>query len=293
MTDLSLIILNYNTAAYLKTCLNSIKPYLGKNRHYQIEIIVVDNHSSDQSVSLVKKRFPWVKLIANQKNLGFAAGNNVGLKKARGRYVMLLNSDTKILNNIFPILIRFMDQTPQAGAVTPALTLTNGKLDPASHRGFPTPWAALTYFIKLEALFPKSKLFARYHQGWHDRSQIHQVDAISGAAFFFRRQLLKEVGYFDDRFFFYAEDLDYCYRLKQQSYQIYFHPQAHVLHYKKRSGRAKKIADNLDREIRNQSRQYFYQTMKLFYDKHYQQQYPAFLRHLILAGIWIVSKLKN
>ena len=292
--DLSIVILSFNTKDLLKNLLLSIKESRLKN--FIIEIIVVDNGSSDGTKEMLKEKFKWVKLIVSPKNLGYAAGNNLGIKQALGRYLLLLNSDTKILPETFLRMIKFMDENPQAAAATCKIELPSGKLDKACHRGFPTPWAALTYFSGLETLFPQSKLFSQYHQGWKGLRKIHQIDSPSGAFFMVKKEVVKDIGLLDEKFFMYAEDLDWAYRMKKKGYRIFYYPHTKIIHYKKQSGRKRgggKKVTRKEKIIREKSKKYFFGTMRLFYDKHYKNKYPWILRQLVLLGIRIVSKFKD
>ncbi len=282
---LSIIIVNYNTKDYLHEALQSIKASRNK---FQKEIIVVDNASSDRSSDMIKQDFPWVKLINIPRNTGFSAANNLGLKHARGEYVLFLNSDTQVSPDTLSAMIEFMDQHPRVGVSTCRLESPSGQIDPASHRGFPTPWAAFTYFIGLEKLFPKSHLFGQYHQGWKNLSSIHEIDSPAGAFFLTRKKILDQVGSFDDRFFIYAEDLDLSLRIKKIGWQIMYVPTTKTIHHKKKSGRAA-----ADPDLRQRTRQHFFATMKLFYDKHYQHKYPFIVRWLVLLGIRVIRSIRN
>lgn len=152
--DLSIIILNYNTKDLLRECLKSVQK--SKTNGFSFETIVIDNASTDGSPAMVKKEFSWVKLIASKKNLGFAGGNNLGLKAARERYILFLNSDTKIVPDALIKMIKFMDKDLKIGASTPKTMLFSGGIDPDCHRGFPTPWASICYFLGLERVFLKA-----------------------------------------------------------------------------------------------------------------------------------------
>lgn len=291
--DLSIIILSYNTKDLLKRLLLSILN--SKKDGFKIETIIVDNASKDGSVPMVKNNFPDFKLIINKRNLGFSKGNNKGIKIAKGKYLLFLNSDTLLSKDTLVKMIKFMDENEQYAAATCRIELSDGNLDPACHRGFPTPWAAFTYFSGLEKLFPKSKIFSQYHQGWKNLNKLHQVDVISGAFFMIRKKVLDKVGLFDEKFFIYGEDIDLCYRIKQLGYKICFYPGTKIIHYKKQSGRARdkgKIITQKDLKIKEKTRKYFYDTMKLFYDKHYRDKYPFLVRYIVLWGIWLMSKLK-
>ena len=281
---LSIIIVSYNTKDYLEDTLQSIKQ---STDHLEKEIIVVDNASTDGSLEMLNK-FNWVKLINNNHNLGYAAANNSGLKQARGEYILFLNSDTKIFPHTLSTMIDFMDQHPDVGISTCRVELPSGQIDPASHRGFPTPWNALTYFLGLEKLLPKTKFFSGYHQSWKDMTQVHDIDSPAGAFFLTRKSILDQIGGFDNQFFMYAEDLDLALRIKQAGWKIMYVPLTKIIHHKKQSGRAS--SHSLTR-LRTQ--QHFFTTMKLFYNKHYQRQYSPLVRWLVLTGIRLIRLISN
>ncbi len=287
--DLSIVILSFNTRQLLRAALASV--FKSRLDHNQLEVIVCDNGSTDGSVTMVKKDFPQVVVIANGRNLGFAAGNNTGIRRARGRYILLLNSDTEVSSTAIAQMLKFMDQNPLVGAATCKLVLANGAMDPACHRGFPTPWVALTYFLGLEGLFPRSQWFGGYHQGYKDLSQIHEVDIISGAFFLVRREVVKQVGLLDEDYFFYGEDMDWAFRIRRAGWKIMFNPHIRVLHHKKQSGRA-----HADRVRRRQTQIYFYRYNKLFYQKNYAQSYPSWMMKLLYLvldlRVFMLEKLR-
>lgn len=265
--DLSVIILNYNTVDLTRICLQTV--FANKLATYKMEVIVCDNASSDGSLEMVKKEFPQVILIDNKKNLGFAAGNNPGIKKAKGRYVLLLNSDTEVPPKTFSSMIRFMDEHPHAGASTCKLLLTDGSMDPACHRGFPTPWVAFTYLSKLETLFPQTRTFGEYHQLYKNVATVHEVDCISGAFFMVRKEVITEVGVMDEDYFMYGEDIDWAYRIRKAGWTIMYNPFVTILHKKKQSGRA-----NILKKRRVTTEIYFHKYNWLFYKKHFAKKYP-------------------
>jgi GT2 family glycosyltransferase len=230
-------------------------------------MIVVDNGSTDGSGGMFKT-FKGITLILNKKNVGFAKANNKGIKIAKGKYILLLNSDTEVRQDSIQTMLRFMDGHPKAGAATCRLDLVSGEMDPACHRGFPTPWAAFTYMTGLEKLFPATRVFGRYHMGYKDMTVPHQVDCISGAFFLARRETISEVGLLDEDFFMYAEDIDWAYRFKQKGWEVWFNPQASVLHKKKKSGRSNELRSRaVTTEI------YFHTYNWLFFKKHYAKKY--------------------
>jgi hypothetical protein len=283
MKKLTLIILNYNSKFWLKKCLQSLQEHYLNQTATPINTVVVDNHSQDDSVEMIKHDFPWVKLIEQPSNGGFAQGNNAALKEVDTEYVMLLNSDIEFTTRTnLDLLISFMDSNPQAGIVTPQVTLPDGGLDWASHRGEPTLSTAIFYYFGLEKRFPNSKFFSQYHQTYLDLTSTHQIDACSGAAMLIRTKYMNQVGLLDERFFMYAEDLDWCKRFREAGYEIWFIPEVQLIHHKYKSGiKTQSPLTAL------QARNHFYNTMLLYYDKHYLSQYPRFVRTLLRMFVFI------
>ncbi len=294
MIDISIIILNYNTKKLLQNLLTSI--FASDLNGLKIEVIVVDNASEDNSSRMVKDKYPQVKVIVNKENLGFSKGNNVGVKKAKGKYLLFLNSDTRLESDTLKKMFKFLENKKEASAATCYLSLANGKIDPACHRGFPTPWAALTYFSGLEKLFPKSKAFSQYHQTWRGLNKVYPIPVISGAFFMIKKDVFNSIGGFDEDYFMYGEDIDLCYRLNEKGHKIYFYPHTKAIHLKRQSGRQKKLSKiNIQKEliIKKKTSNYFFDTMKLFYNKHYLKKYPKWLRRPILLGIFLMSRVKK
>lgn len=275
--DLTLIILNYNTPELVAACLTSIKAFHLPKTQFKTSVVVVDNGSSDDSVKMLRKMFSWAEYIETGKNVGFAAGNNVALKQSKTQYNMLLNSDTELTKESnLDLLVTYMEAHPEVAVVTPKVILDSGALDMASHRGEPTPWAALTYFSKLAQLFPRLPLLAQYHQTYKDFTHIHFIDACSGAAMLVRKAAMDKVGLLDEAFFMYAEDLDWCFRFRQAGYQIVYNPESVIIHHKYQSG----LSHN-NSQVVKKTNAHFYDTMLQYYDKHYREQYPFFVRNLI------------
>lgn len=283
--DLSIIVVNFNTPDWTRKCLQSIQKFGVEKSGLKLQVFVVDNGSSDDSVKQIRQHFPQFELLLSPKNVGFSAGNNLALRKARSRYVMLLNSDAELTAKTkLDRLIEYMDEHEDVAVLTPRVSLDNGQIDPGCHRGEPTPWAALTYFSKLEKVFPRSKIFGQYHQGWSDLSTIHQVDACSGAAMIVRSVAIEKVGLLDEDFFMYAEDLDWCRRFREAGYSVVFHPGGEVIHHKYKSGLGQKAA------VSQKVRGYFYETMLQYFDKHFRQQYPGWIRQLL---VWFLNYKKG
>ena len=284
--DLTIIILNYNTKDLLCECLQSVSQ--AEKGHFTFETIVVDNASTDGSGQMVKKEFSWVGLIESQKNLGFAGGNNLGLKRAKGHYVLFLNSDTLVRPGAFKKMIEFMDQHPQIGASTPKAMLFSGRMDPDCHRGFPTPWASITYFLGLEKFFPKSKLFGRYHKFYLDLNKAHEIDAGFGTFMFVRKEVFDRVGKWDESYFFYGEDLDLFYRIKKAGWRVMFYPEPLLTHHKGASSGLREESREISkasREIRLKTAKASIKAMEIFYRKFYKDKYPPWVTGIVLFGI--------
>jgi len=302
-----IIIVNYNAGKFLKGCLDSIWQAYQKDKKtkasYQLKkIIIVDNNSTDASKDYLKKlTFPenLTKVIFSHKNLGFSAGNNLGVKEAlkdQPDYILFLNPDTIVFANVFKTMIQFMENNPNVGISTCRLELTNGQPDQASHRGFPTPWRAFCHFSNLERLFPKSKLFSGYGLGYlKDNPDPHEIDACSGAFLLIRRPLGEKLSWFDQDYFMYGEDIDLCYRAKQLGQKVFFLPQVKITHFWGVSSgikpESKKITTaNLTTKIK--SAKASTEAMAIFYRKHYLNLYPKIVTNLVLAGIKVLTWLR-
>lgn len=286
LVDLSIVIVSFNTKDILQDCLISV--FSNKPKNLTIEVIVVDNASADGSLEMIRKDFPKVLLIENKENLGFSKANNIGVRRSKGRYVLFLNSDTIVFKGTIETMIEFMNSYLNAGAATCKVVLPNEKLDDASHRGFPTPWNALCHFSGLSKLFPASRTFSGYSLGYMDQSLIHEIDACAGAFMMVRREAGDQIGWWDEDFFWYGDDLDFCYRLKQKDWKIYFVPTASILHYKGVSGGIKDISKNLtkaDAKTKALATYARFEAMKIFYQKHYKHKYPEVVTWLVMKGI--------
>ncbi len=285
MTDLSIVIVSYNTKDLLKECIESIYK---NSKDLFFEIIVVDNNSSDGSSEMVSKNFKDVILIENTKNLGFSTANNIGVKKTSGKFVLFLNSDTLVYENTLKYMIDFMDEHKDAGAATCKLLMPNGKIDDASHRGFPTPWNAFSHFSGLSKMFAKSKLFGGYNLTNLDFDKTHEIDALAGAFMLVRRIAGEKIGWWNEDYFFYGEDLDFCFMLKQNNWKIYYVPEVSILHYKGVSGGIKKVSKEItkaNKETRKKAQLERFKAMRIFYKKHYENVYPWFITRLVYFGI--------
>ncbi|GAP72006.1 hypothetical protein SAMD00024442_21_57 [Candidatus Symbiothrix dinenymphae] len=246
---LSVIIVNYNVKAFLEQCLHSV---LASSMMADTECIVIDNASTDGSQACLPSLFPQVKFIFNKDNLGFAKANNIGIRQAKGDYVLLLNPDTVVGEDTLANVCRFMDEHPNAGGVGVAMYNENGAYLPESKRGFPTLWVSLCKLLG----------FTRhYYLTYLDREQVHEVDVLAGAFMMMRTEAIQATGGFDETFFMYWEDTDLSWRIKQAGYKNYYLPEK-ILHYKGES--AKQNRYNYVRV--------FYDGMWIFYKKHNPKQ---------------------
>lgn len=271
---LSVIIVNYNVKYYLEQCLESVRR---ASQGLQVEVLVVDNHSTDGSVAYLRERFPEVVFVENEENVGFSRANNQAIRQSRGEYVLLLNPDTLVGEDTLKCLVRFMDMHPEAGGVGAYMLGADGTFAPESRRGLPTPFVAFCKMSGLSALFPKSHLFGRYYMRYLDENETNEIEVMSGACMMLRREALDKVGLLDEDFFMYGEDIDLSYRILQGGYKNYFLP-VRMLHYKGES------------TVKNSYRYTytFYRAMRLFFRKHYSH-YSFMISLPINAAIWIRS----
>ena len=288
-------------------CLKALTDNL-KQSKINTEIIVVDNHSTDNSLQQISNyqllitnyKNVSLKIVRNQSNLGYSKANNIGLKQAKGKYILFLNSDVIIPslslradpdvsrerrgNLILPLslrakrsnlvnsfldftqLINYLDSNPDIGVLTVRVEFSNGDLDPACHRGFPTLWRSFCYYTKLESVFRSTPMLNRIFGGYHlvnqDLKSIHEVDSPSGAFYLTRKKIVDQIGGFDEQFFMYGEDLDLSYRIKKSGFKIIFYPDQKVIHHKYQSG-----LNHASDKTRLQTKKHFHDAMKIFYDK--------------------------
>lgn len=226
MPDLSILVVNWNVRDLLRRCLQSI---LANLPACQLEIIVVDNGSTDGSVEMVRTDFPQVHLIANPDNRGFPVANNQGLAVARGRYVLLLNPDTEVVGNALETMVAFADAHPDVGVVGPMLLNPDGTVQ-SSRRRFPTLLTAVFESTWLQPYAPR-RLLARYYVLDRPDDEVQDVDWVTGAALMARREAIEQVGPLDEGFFMYSEELDWCRRFREAGWRVVYLPTARVIHY--------------------------------------------------------------
>lgn len=278
MLDLAIVIVNYNVAALLRRCLQSVFASEGDLR---FRVCVVDNASPDDSVQMVRAEFPQVLLIANRTNVGYPAANNQGLRALRveedggPRYALLLNPDTELPPDALATFVAYLDNNPEVGVAGPRLVLPDGSLDLACRRGFDSMNALFYRMVGLSRLFPRSPRFARYNMTYLDEHELAEVDSVVGAFMMVRGEALRQVGLLDDRFWMYGEDLDWAKRIRDRGWKVIYNPAVTVLHVKRASSRQNKSRTDVE----------FYRAMLIFYYKHYRRSTPFWLHGLVLLGI--------
>lgn len=275
--DLSIIIVNWNTRALLVACLETVYQEIEtlRGQGIQVETLVVDNASRDDSVAVVREQFPWVTLMVNDENRGFPGANNQAIRVCQGCYVLLLNSDTEVYPGAFGTLIQFMEQTPQAGAVGARLLNTDGSLQESCYP-VPTLFRELWRMFHLDRLYP----FGVYEMMKWNIECPRQVDVLLGACILLRREVLDTVGLMDESYFMYSEEVDLCYRVGQGGWSLHWVPTAQILHHGGQS--TKQVATEMFIRL--------YQSKLQFMRKHYGR-FAAAVYKIILSSATLARLL--
>jgi GT2 family glycosyltransferase len=224
---ISVVIVSWNAKAFLLKCIDSIISQRGAD---SLEIVVVDNASKDGSPEAVKANYPQVKLIANDDNYGFAKANNIGIRVTTGDYLFLINSDVVVSEGCFAKTMRYMDEHPEIGMLGPKIVGQDGNVQ-RSCMGYPSLWSVLCRALALDSLFPRSKLFGSHLLTYWDHNDTRPVEVINGCFWVVRRTAMEQVGLLDERFFIYAEDIDWSKRFNEGGWQVVFFSEAEALHY--------------------------------------------------------------
>lgn len=272
--QLSVVIVNYNVKHFLEQCLCSVQKAM---RGISGEVMVIDNHSADNSVAYLKPVFPDVQFVVNPENFGFAKACNQGFRLSTGDYILFLNPDTLVPEDGFKKCIAFLEEHPDAGALGVKMLDGSGDFLKESKRAFPSPLTSLYKLFGLSRLFPRSRVFSRYHLGYLDENKNHEVDVLAGAFIMTRRSVLEKVGGFDEKFFMYGEDVDLSYRIQKAGYRNYYFAESTIIHFKGESTRKGSL---------NYVRM-FYNAMSLFVGKHYGGSRAGIFNFLIHVGIWL------
>lgn len=270
LSKISIIILSYNSKTDLERLLPSIFASEGSINY---EVIVIDNGSTDGTLDWLKATSYKLTAIANANN-GFAHGNNLGIKASNGKYLLILNPDTRLEKDTLKTMYEFMESCSQVGISTCKVMLPNGKLDLACRRRFPNPWNS---FLSLFGISKRG-----YNMLDTDENISQEIDACMGAFMFVRHSVLDKIGYFDESFFMYGEDLDLCWRVKEAGYKVWYNPKVFITHFKGSSSR----------KIAFKALKWFYDSMWIFYKKHYLAKYPVVFNWIVFVGIYSLYTYK-
>lgn len=271
MTDLAIIIVNYNSTDYLAKCIKSLHDSID---HIPFRVVVIDNASRDQDFSHFS-RYSSVKFILNQENVGFARACNQGIQQLDAKYFLLLNPDCVVHEGAIDHCLNFINDQTSIGILGCRVNNPDGSLQLACRRRIPRPAAAFYRFTGLSTLFPRSRRFGAYNLSYMEDDNPHEVEAVSGSFLLMRREVIETVGLMDEDFFLYGEDLDLCYRAHLGGWKIFYLPSAQVTHYKRVSSSRNAARANF----------HFYNAMKIFYDKHFAPEATFLERWLVRAGI--------
>lgn len=268
---ISIIIVSYNCQEEIARCLSSLVSPAN-------EIIVVDNNSKDNTTCYIKENYPEVTLIENKENLGFARGVNLGIRKASGEYLILLNPDTEILNDGIKKLVDFASHNKNIAAIGPRLLNTDGSFQPSAYN-FPTVLWAFFHLIQISKLFSKEKV-EKFFPYFSKPDKIQEVDWVTGACICIKKEALKKVGLFDENYFLYFEEIDWCKRAKENGWKIYYYPPAVIIHHLERSSSQEKELSLLSR----------YESMFYYFRKHHSEREEKIVRRMAQVIFYIKSK---
>ncbi len=271
--------MHYETPDLLARCLTALGESEGIG---SFEVRVVDNGSRGFDPQTYTAILPGLEIIQNPENRGFAVASNQGLRRAGGRYVLLLNPDTMVEPPAIARVVEYLECHPDVGCATARLVLPDGRLDLACRRSFPTPIVAFFRMTLLSRVFPRSRRFGRYNLTYLPDDVESEIDAPCGAFMMVRSTVVDEVGLLDEAYFMYGEDLDWAFRIKAAGWRIVYLPTAIVHHLKRASS-------NLNRE---QTIRWFYQAMRIFYRDHYRHIYPRWVSHAVLFAIGLRERVE-
>lgn len=302
--ELSIIVLTYNAKEITLKMFPALKKsvaYFEKNSNKQAEILVIDNASTDGILDDIKSKFSdFVKIVSNNKNLGFAKGNNLAVSQISksSKYVLFLNPDVILEEDTILKTYEYALSQENLGLVTCNLLLPNNQIDIDCHRSFPTIWNAFCYFTKLEKLFGKifPSVFGRYHMLWENFSEPHEIDACLGAFMLIDRSVGEKVSWWSEDYFLNGEDIDLCYKIKiLNNKKILFYPFAKAYHFKGSSKGTKKISKNfakVSEETKNLQINSGIDAMKIFYKKFYAKNNSNFTNSFVYFGMDILKKIR-
>lgn len=272
-TDVSVILVNWNGCALLEKALSAL---FTTTHRVTMQVIVVDNASSDDSVAMVRRRFPQTTLLVNSKNVGFARANNQALELVEGRYILLLNTDTFVHDGAVDGMVAFMDTHPDAGAVGCRLYYEDGTLQ-RSCFAFPSLATELWSSLFLDRLLSRSRYFGAYQMTYWDMNDTRHVDSLMGACLMVRSDAVRRIGLFDEQFFMYSEEIDLCYRIREEGLKNYYLPQFSATH----------LWGGSSRRVRRDSFLRLYQSRVKFFRKHYGEKVAEKYKTVLLFSAFL------
>ena len=287
---LSVIILSYNVEQLLK---KAIRAVYDTYKEKDLQVIVVDNASSDGSVKMVKKNFPKVDLVISNTNTGFAAGNNLARKIAKGDVVLFLNPDTEVKGKAIKKCLEILTSRSELGAVTCKVMLPNGKIDYSCHRGLPTVWNTFCFWTGLSKIFPKSPIFAGYEATYLDTNESHYIDCVSGTFLMIKRKVLDKINWWDTDYWWNGEDIELCYRINRAGYKVWYESTEIMMHYKgSSSGLWSTSKVVVAKETKMKSAKSAARAMRIFTHKHWRELGPWPIMTVVKLGISILEKYR-
>lgn len=271
--DLSIIIVNYNAKKFLSNCINSIYK---NTKGIKFEVILVDNRSTDDSVNFIKEEFLNMEnfiFIENKENLGFAAGNNKAIKMSKGKAVLLLNPDTVINENVIGETYKCLMGDKKVGVAGCKVLNPDGTLQLACRRMIPTPKDAFYKIFGLSKIFKNNKKFSRYNLTYASPDEFIDVDSVSGSYLMMKKEVIEKIGYLDETFFMYGEEMDWCLRARKAGYIVRYCPIGTIIHYKGESSR----------QLSHKATYEFYRAMWVFYKKNNKRN--IFIDPIVWLGV--------
>ena len=274
--DVSICIVSLDCSDVLKDCLDSLGASIAP---FTYEVIVVDNASTDGVVDELKARgYPKLRIVQNDRNVGFTKATNQGIQLSSGKHILWLNADTVLNPGSLSLLVKFLNENPKAGIVGPKVLNPDGTFKPQCRRGMPTPWASLTHSLKLDRFWPQKTIFGQYLLTYLPVDQVCPVDAVSGCCLMARREVWESIGPLDEAIFGFGEDLDWCVRAKQAGWEVWYYPQSVIVHLKGQGGVHAKPYHKVFG---------IHQAMWVFYRKHLASKYPWIVGIFVSIGIGI------
>lgn len=276
MTDLTISIVSYKTRDLVEKCLKSIYQ---NTKEISFEIFVIDNDSGDGTMEMIKEKFPQVNLIVNKQNRGFAFAHNQALKKAKGKFLILLNPDCRVYKNTFLKMIKFLKDNPEVGIISPKIAEPGWRIGPVA-RGEPSVFFGFLRFSGLYRFFPK--LTAEYYKDLVKNNKIQEVSNVGGTAMMIKREVIKKIGLLDESFFLYFEDFDFCLRAREKGFKVFYYPKATILHFFGESSKQNPT------RVTN----WYFNSMKRLYNKHFAPKHGFLFNQMTYFGLE-VFKIKE